>query len=157
MTTDGKVTRLTDDGYVYGDVGFSPDGKYLSYARSFGTDMIIEQKLNHGGPRDLFIRPVGRRRADQPDGELGSRAGRRAVVAGQPVHLLHRGDRRREASVPRRRCRRGNVEQVTKGPRRLNGITYRQGVHDDRLHGRRARGAGGGLRRRTSTAPASGG
>ena len=34
VTTDGKVTRLTDDGYVYGDVDFSPDGKYLSYARS---------------------------------------------------------------------------------------------------------------------------
>src|SRR5207247_6349476 len=37
---------------------FSPDGKYLSYPRTFGTDMIIQQRLNHGGPRDLFIRPV---------------------------------------------------------------------------------------------------
>jgi hypothetical protein len=37
---------------------FSPDGQYLSYTRTFGTDMIISQKLNHGGPRDLYIRPV---------------------------------------------------------------------------------------------------
>src|SRR5207237_2579416 len=57
-TTDGKATRLTDDGGVYSDVDFSPDGKYLSYARTFGTDLIIQQKLNHGGPRDLYIRPV---------------------------------------------------------------------------------------------------
>ena len=58
VTIDGKVTRLTDDGYVYGDVGYSPDGKYLSYSRSFGTDMIIEKRLNHGGPQDLYVRPV---------------------------------------------------------------------------------------------------
>ena len=57
-TTDGKVTRLTNDGAVHSDLDFSPDGKYLSYVRSFGTDMIIKQKLNHGGPRDLYIRPV---------------------------------------------------------------------------------------------------
>ena len=55
-TDDGKVTRLTDDGYVYSDVEFSPDGKFLSYVRTFGTDMIIQQKLNHGGSRDLFVR-----------------------------------------------------------------------------------------------------
>ena len=43
---------------MHSDVDFSPDGSYLSYARTFGTDMIIKQKLNHGGPRDLYIRPV---------------------------------------------------------------------------------------------------
>ena len=58
VTIDGKVTRLTDDGYVYGDVSYSPDGKYLSYSQSFGTDMIIEKRLTHGGPQDLYVRPV---------------------------------------------------------------------------------------------------
>ena len=56
---DGTVTRLTNDGYVYSDAAYSPDGKYLSYVRDPGTDMIIQQKLNHGGPSDLYIRPVG--------------------------------------------------------------------------------------------------
>ena len=28
VTTEGKVARLTNDAYVYGDVDFSPDGKY---------------------------------------------------------------------------------------------------------------------------------
>src|SRR5438093_8746423 len=31
VTTDGKVTRLANDGYVYSDLDFSPDGKYLSF------------------------------------------------------------------------------------------------------------------------------
>ncbi len=29
VTLDGKVTQLTKDGYVYSDVGYSPDGKFL--------------------------------------------------------------------------------------------------------------------------------
>ena len=114
--------------------------------------MIIEQKLNHGGPRDLFIRPVAGGEADQPDRELGSRAGRRALVARQPVPLLHRRDRRRDAPVPRRGAAAARVEQVTKGPRRLGGLTidkafttiaYTVGVHDAPAER---------LRRRTSTA-----
>jgi dipeptidyl aminopeptidase/acylaminoacyl peptidase len=28
VTIDGKVTRVTNDGYVYGDVDYSPDGKH---------------------------------------------------------------------------------------------------------------------------------
>ena len=28
VTVDGQLTRLTDDGYVHGDLGYSPDGKY---------------------------------------------------------------------------------------------------------------------------------
>jgi dipeptidyl aminopeptidase/acylaminoacyl peptidase len=54
----GEVTRLTDDGFTYSAVGFSPDGEWISYIRSFGTDYIIERKLDHGGPRDLYVRPV---------------------------------------------------------------------------------------------------
>ena len=48
VTIDRIVTRLTTDGYVYGGVDFSPDSRHLAYVRSFGTGMIVEQKLNHG-------------------------------------------------------------------------------------------------------------
>ena len=122
VTTEGKVARLTDDAYVYGDVDFSPDGKYVSYVRSFSTGMIVAEKLNHGGSRDIFIRPV--------DG-------------GEPVNLTAKWDLEPSdarwspdarfiyftaetsgenhlfrAAVPG-----GGVEQVTRGPRRLGGVT----------------------------------
>jgi dipeptidyl aminopeptidase/acylaminoacyl peptidase len=138
VTTDGKVTRLSDDLYVYSDLDFSPDGKYLSYARTFGTDMIIQQKLNHGGSRDLFVRPA---------------------AGGDPINLtaswdLEPGDSRwspdakflyftadtsGQTHLFRVAVPSGKVEQVTKGERRLNGIIYDRaftkiaytvGVHD---------------------------
>ncbi|MBI4476415.1 MAG: S9 family peptidase [Acidobacteria bacterium] len=137
VTTDGKVTRLTDDLYVYSDLDFSPDGRYLSYVRSFGTNLIIEQKLNHGGSRDLFIRTL--------DG-------------GEPINLtakwdLEPGDARwspdgtfvyftagigGESHLFRVAVPGGNVEQVTRGPRRLGSlaidkafktISYTLGMH----------------------------
>ena len=58
VSVTGELTRLTDDGFTYSGFGFSPDGNWISYVRSFGTDYIIERKLDHGGPRDLYIRPV---------------------------------------------------------------------------------------------------
>jgi dipeptidyl aminopeptidase/acylaminoacyl peptidase len=123
VTVDGKVTRLTDDGFVYSDASFSPDGKYLSYVRDPGTDMIIQQKLNHGGPSDLYIRPVA---GGEPinltatwDLEPGptkwSPDGRfiyfTAGIGGE-THLFR-------VSVPA-----GKVEQVTKGARRITGLTF---------------------------------
>jgi dipeptidyl aminopeptidase/acylaminoacyl peptidase len=142
VTTDGRVTRLTDDGYVYGDLDFSPDGRYLSYARTFGTDMVIDQKLNHGGPRDLFIRPTG---GGDPvnltatwDLEPGNASwapdGKHiyftAAIGGES-HLFR-------VAIPGA-GQPAKVEQVTNGPRRLVGlvtdrrfttIAYTVGVHD---------------------------
>jgi dipeptidyl aminopeptidase/acylaminoacyl peptidase len=138
ITTDGVVTRLTDDGFVYGDVSYSPDGRFLAYSRTFGTDMIIEQRLNHGGPQDLYVRPVS---GGDPinltaDWDLDPGVSRwspdsrflyfTAGIGGE-LHLFR-------VSVPGAR-----VEQVTKGPRRLLGISfdraftkiaYTVGVHD---------------------------
>jgi dipeptidyl aminopeptidase/acylaminoacyl peptidase len=123
VTVDGKVTRLTNDGFVYGDVAYSPDGQYLSYSRSFGTDMIIEKRLTHGGSEDLYVRPS---RGGEPinltaawDLDPGptqwSPDGRflyfTAGIGGE-VHLFR-------VSVPGAR-----VEQVTKGPRRIGALSY---------------------------------
>ncbi len=135
---DGKVTRLTDDGFVYSDAQYSPDGKYLSYVRDPGTDLIIRQKWNHGGPSDLYVRPVA---GGKPvsltatwDLEPGptrwspdSRFIYFTAAIGGESHLFR-------VSVPN-----GTVEQVTRGPRRINAVTfdkaltkmaYTVGVHD---------------------------
>jgi dipeptidyl aminopeptidase/acylaminoacyl peptidase len=108
---------------VYSDTDFSPDGKYLSYARSFGTDMIIDQRLNHGGPRDLYVRPVSggepinlTAKWDLDPGETRWSPDSRYIYftagIGGETHVFR-------VSVPA-----GRVEQVTKGARRLNGIGY---------------------------------
>jgi dipeptidyl aminopeptidase/acylaminoacyl peptidase len=54
----GELTRLTDDSYNYSGARFSPDGRQIAYVRSFGTDMIIDQGLDHGGGRDLWVHPL---------------------------------------------------------------------------------------------------
>jgi dipeptidyl aminopeptidase/acylaminoacyl peptidase len=138
VTLDGKVTRLTDDGFVYSDAQFSPDGKYLSFVRDPGTDLIIQRKLDHGGPSDLYVRPVA---GGDPinltaswDLEPGptrwspdSRFIYFAAGIGGESHLFR-------VSVPG-----GRVAQVTQGPRRINSVTfdrrftriaYTVGVHD---------------------------
>jgi dipeptidyl aminopeptidase/acylaminoacyl peptidase len=123
-TTEGKVTRLTNDGAVHSDVDFSPDGKFLSYARTFGTDMIIKQKLNHGGPRDLYIRQVDGGGSPinltaawdlEPTGAQWSPDSRFiyfTAETGGETHLF------RVAAAAG-----AKVEQVTKGPRRLGNLT----------------------------------
>lgn len=126
VTSDGALTRVTNDGYVYSDLEFSPDGKYLAYARTFGTDMIIDQKLNHGGPRDLFVRPTGALSEaaainltanwDLEPGDArfspdGASMYFSAGIGGE-THLF-------KVSVPG-----GAVTQLTKGPRRLTSFSY---------------------------------
>ena len=56
--------------------------------------MIIEQKLNHGGPSDLFVRPAAGGQAINLTADWDLEPGSDPVVAGQPLHLLRRGDRR---------------------------------------------------------------
>ncbi len=138
VNLEGRITRLTDDWNVYSDVSYSPDGKFLSYVRDPGTDLIIREKRNHGGPSDLYIRPVAGGEPinltaawDLEPGatrwSLDSRFIYFPAAIGGENHLFR-------VSVPD-----GRVEQVTKGPRRLNGITfdkaftrmaYTVGVHD---------------------------
>ena len=97
--------------------------------------MIIEQRLNHGGPQDLYVRPVARRRTDQPDRELGPRPGPARWSPDSRFIYFTRGiggeSHLFRVSVPG-----GTVEQVTTGPRRLNGLSYDHVVHEDPVHRR---------------------
>ncbi len=123
VTLDGTVTQLTDDGFVYSAAAYSPDGRYLSYVRDPGTDLIIREKRNHGGPSDLYVRPVA---GGEPvnltaawDLEPGpirwspdSRFVYFTAATGGEQHLFR-------VAVPA-----GRVEQVTTGPRRISGLTF---------------------------------
>jgi dipeptidyl aminopeptidase/acylaminoacyl peptidase len=137
-TTDGTATRLTDDLYQYGNLGFSPDGRYLSYRRTFGTDMVIGEQLDHGGPNDLFVRHVAEGHTvnltEDWDLEPGtpmwspdSRFIYYTAAVGGESHLFR-------VTVPG-----GVVEQVTRGPRRIGNLSidptfttmaYTVGLHE---------------------------
>ena len=139
VTLEGQRNRLTDDDYVHSNVGFSPDGRWLSYARTFGTDMIIRDKLSHGGPRDIYIRPVDGGAPvnltaawdldpGSPTWSPDSRYLYFTAQIGGETHLF-----RVTAQANAR------VEQVTRGERRLAGVTidkafktivYTVGRHD---------------------------
>ena len=123
VTVDGEVTRLTNDDYVHASPEYSPDGRYLAYERSFGTDMIIRERLNHGGPQDLYVLPLAGGaplnltaswNLDPGPSQWSpdSRYLYFTAAIGGESHLFR-------ASVPD-----GKVEQITTGPRRLNGLTY---------------------------------
>jgi len=124
VTTAGNVTRLTTDGYMWSSLAYSPDGRSLLAERTFGTDMIIKQRLNHGGSDDLILKSTAGG-ADinltaswdlEPNAPRWSPDGRYVYFTaekGGTTHLF-RVASRADATV----------EQVTQGERRLNTITF---------------------------------
>ena len=121
---DGTVRRVTNDrDNDYGGAHFSPDGRWILCTRQLSTDAVIARHLDHGGPTDLVVVPVsgGTERnltADwdylpanatwSPDGKYVYFAG----AVGGTTQLFR---------VP---SSGGAVEQVTKGERRVNGISF---------------------------------
>ncbi len=121
VTVSGQLTRLTDDGYTYSGAGFSPDGRWISYVRSFGSDMIIDRKLDHGGPRDLYIRPAD-------GGEPLNLTEGWDLDAGTPMwspdsrHMYFTAGIGGARHLFRVAASGGGVEQVTTGERRIQGL-----------------------------------
>jgi dipeptidyl aminopeptidase/acylaminoacyl peptidase len=124
VTTDGKVNRLTTDGYVWGSLAYSPDGQFLLAERTFGTGMIIEQKLGHGGSDDLLLWPAAGGspvnltekwdlEPNAPRWSPDSRFVYFTAEKGGTVHLFR--------VAPRAGA---TVEQVTEGERRVNNVTF---------------------------------
>jgi len=138
VTVEGEVTRLTDDGYTYGSTAFSPDGRFISFIRGFGTDMIIEQGLDHGGPRDLYIRPVD---GGEPinltaDWDLDPRAPRwhpdgdyiyitAGIGGGTHLFRVPVAVGAAEGGAEESKSAQGHVvEQITQGQRRIGSLTF---------------------------------
>ena len=135
VTVDGELTRLTEDGYNYGGVEVSPDGRWISYVRSFSTDMIIQLRLDHGGPQDLYLQPVeGGEPVNltaewdrDPQNVRWSPDGRYLYFTAQEggeVHLFRVAAPGQAAGSAAGRAPGAPVEQVTTGARRINGITF---------------------------------
>jgi len=123
ISLDGRLTRVTDDGMNDASVSFSPDGRWMTYVRSFGTQMIVDRKLDHGGPTDLYIQPagLGAPRNLTADWDLDAGAPRWSPDSrylyftagiGGATHLF------RVAAAG------GPVEQITRGERRIGGLDF---------------------------------
>ncbi|MBI4520959.1 MAG: S9 family peptidase [Gemmatimonadetes bacterium] len=122
VTVDGQLTRLTDDGFQYSGVGFSPDGRWMSYVRSLGTDTIIAPpRLENGGPEDLYIRPAA-------GGEPINLTAAFDMDVGTPMwtpdsrYIYFTTGIGGETHLFRVAPTGGAVEQVTRGPRRINDL-----------------------------------
>ena len=121
---DGKVTRLTtSDDYDYNGAKFSPDGKWILYTRGMSTDAVIAKHMDNGGPTDIGVIPAAggaekiltldwdylpSKPQWSPDGKWIYFSG----GVGGATHLF-----RVSPSG-------GAVEQVTKGDRRINGVSF---------------------------------
>ncbi|HUQ82801.1 MAG TPA: S9 family peptidase [Gemmatimonadaceae bacterium] len=124
VTVDGTVRRLTTDADVnYTNARYSPDGRWILYTRQLSTDAVIRRKLNHGGATDLAITPAdgGPEKiltADWdylPAGAQWSPDSRYVYFTGGVGGGNH---------LFRVSPNGGAVEQVTKGERRINGISF---------------------------------
>jgi len=127
VTLDGEVVRVTDDGWSYGSVDFSPDGRHLSYTGGYGTDMIKENRLDHGGPRDLFV-------LELEEGLPATGAAPVNLTAswdldpGSPVwspdseHIYFTAEKNGGTHLFRVAAAGGGVEQITEGERSFNGL-----------------------------------
>ena len=121
--TDGQLRRLTqDDGQDNRSPSFSPDGKWLAFIRSYGTDKIIREKLNHGGPTDLYVMPAQGGEAINLTAAWDLQAGTPmwspdgsfiyfTAAIGGASHLFRVSPSARK------------VEQVTSGERRIGGLS----------------------------------
>ena len=121
---DGVIRRLTtNDEYTHGGVEYSPDGRWILTTRRHSTDAVIAKKMNHGGPTELVLLSTTGD-AEQvltgdwdylPSSPRWSRDGRHVYFTGGiggTTHLFR---------VP---VAGGPVEQVTRGERRVGGLSF---------------------------------
>jgi dipeptidyl aminopeptidase/acylaminoacyl peptidase len=118
---DGKVQRLTDDGFEYDSPTWSPDGKNLAFRRRQSLSTIIQTRQNHGAAVDIYRMPVagGAMKNLTPEFDLipdaphweGDQIWFAAAVGGdtQLFHMPQTG---------------GKPVQVTKGERAFSGFSF---------------------------------
>ena len=118
---EGKIRRLTDDGFEYDSPAWSPDGKNLAFRRRQSLSTIIQSRQNHGAAVDIYRMPVegGAMKNLTPEFDLIPDAPRWqgdaiwfASAVGGDTHLFR---------MPQNG---GNPVQITKGERALGGFSF---------------------------------
>lgn len=124
VSPDGRTERLTSDGqFSYANARYSPDGRWILATRDYALDMVIAKKLDHGGPVDLIVIPAGggseRNLTAEwdylPSGPQWSPDGKYVYFTGGIGGTTH---------LFRVAPGGGAVEQVTRGERRITGLSF---------------------------------
>jgi dipeptidyl aminopeptidase/acylaminoacyl peptidase len=124
VTLDGTVRRLTTDPDVnYTNARYSPDGRWILYTRQLSTDAVIRRKLDHGGATDLAVIPAdgGAEKILTADWDYLP-AG--AVWSADSRYVYFTGGVGGGTHLFRVSPNGGAVEQMTKGERRINAISF---------------------------------
>src|SRR3984957_18900094 len=118
---EGKIRRLTDDGFEYDSPAWSPDGKNLAFRRRQSLSTIIQTRQNHGAAVDIYRMPAegGAMKNLTPEFDLIPDAPRWerdaiwfASAVGGDTHLFRMSQNG------------GNPVQITKGERALGGFSF---------------------------------
>jgi len=118
---EGKIRRLTDDGFEYDSPAWSPDGKNLAFRRRQSLSTIIQTRQNHGAAVDIYRMPAegGAMKNLTPEFDLIPDAPRWerdaiwfASAVGGDTQLFRMGQNG------------GNPVQITKGERALGGFSF---------------------------------
>ena len=125
---DGTVRRLSADAeYDYSDASYSPDGRWILYTRQISTDAVITRRMDNGGPTDLAVIPAG----GGPERMLTAEwdylpAGARWSPDGKYVYFT--GGIGGTSHLFRVSAEGGPVEQITRGERRIAGLSFDRGM-----------------------------
>jgi dipeptidyl aminopeptidase/acylaminoacyl peptidase len=124
VNLNGQVQRLTkDERFQHSSLRVSPDGETIAFLRSWSTNYIIRDKLNHGGPTDIWVMPASGGAARnltedwplQPAAPIWSPDGSWIYFAAETGGARH---------LFRVAAGGGPVQQVTTGDRRLGDLTF---------------------------------
>jgi dipeptidyl aminopeptidase/acylaminoacyl peptidase len=120
----GEVTRLTpDDGMNNNGPRYSPDGRWIAFVRSFSTNKIIAEKLNHGGPTDLYLMPAAGGEMKNLTSDWPLQAGT-AIWSPDSRWIYFTAQTGGASHLFRVAASGGPVEQITKGERRISGLSF---------------------------------
>lgn len=114
VSVDGKLVRLTDDGYNHSNPVWSRDGKWIYFQRTQSLNQIIAAKQAHGSPVDVYRIPAA-------GGQMENLTGAWDLLPGTPIPgadnatVYFTGGT--GGNVHLFRATGGKVEQVTKGER----------------------------------------
>jgi dipeptidyl aminopeptidase/acylaminoacyl peptidase len=120
---NGRVRRLTNDTrYVHQSPAASPDGQRIAFVRTYATDHVIREKLDHGGPTDLWVMPIDGGTPVNLTQDWDLQAGA-PMWSPDGQHIYFMAGIGGARHLFRIAADGGTVEQVTTGERRIEGLT----------------------------------